>query len=83
MAVELPRTTSGLMQPATEWDLEQDARGYTSPNLHRRQDIHEPTPESGELFPRRYEIGVFDTLHSTRLTEKYYHDEESETCEIP
>lgn len=81
--VELPKTASGLMQPATEEDLERDEHGFTSPNLHRRLDIQEPSPESQETAPREYEIGVFDTLHSTRLTKISYHDEESETCEIP
>lgn len=81
--MDYPKTAEGLMKLATEWDLEQDARGYTSPNLHRRTDIHEPAPGSNEVAPRDYLIGVFDTIRSTRLTTIHYHDEESETSEIP
>ena len=81
--MEYPKTAEGLMKPATEHDLLVDALGYTSPNLHRREDIHEPPQGSNEVAPRNYLIGVFDTIRSTRMTEIHYHDEESETSEIP
>lgn len=81
--MDFPKTAQGLMKPASEEDLQRDAHGYTDPNLHRRLDIKEPTPESNEVAPREYEIGVFDSYQSTRLTTIHYHDEESETSEIP
>ena len=81
--MDFPKIAEGLIQPASQEDLARDAHGFTNPNLHRRVDIQEPSPESGETAPRDYLIGVFDQTNSTRLTEIHYHDEESETCEIP
>lgn len=58
-----------------------DEFGYTQPNLHRRVDPQEPNDDT-ETSPREYKLGVYG-LDSYRTTEINYHDEESETSEIP
>ncbi len=75
-----PKTAQGVATPATEEDIALDEFGYTHPDLHRRID---PTAGEGQVADRRYTIGVYDGIHSTRTVEEFYHDEESTTCEIP
>lgn len=79
--MDFPRTASGPMKPASQEDIERDHNGYTHPNLHRRIDTD--NIQEGELVPRSYVIGVFDTTNSIRMTQLGDHDEESTTCEIP
>ena len=56
--------------------------GYTKPNLHRRID-NESTPlDEGEIKPDTYELTV-QGVSSYRTTKSEYHDEDSETSEIP
>lgn len=67
---------------------------YTHPDLHRRID-EDATPlpgrdyllavydKDGNPYPQHVRIGVFDYMHSVRLTETYVHDEESTTSEVP
>ena len=81
--MELPKTAQGTMQPASESDIINDEHGFTNPNLHRRLDIHQPPEGSEEVAPRDYTVGVYDAIHSTRMTEIHYHSEDSETSEVP
>lgn len=81
--IEYPEVGHGDMKPASQEELEKDAHGYTHPNLHRRTDIQQPDPESSEVAPRDYQIGIYNDLHSIRMTNIHTHDEESTTCEIP
>lgn len=62
--------------------LAKDEVGFTHPNLHRRIDPQEPTPESGELAPREYSVNICGK-NSYRTTTICVHDEDSETSEIP
>lgn len=78
--IEFPHTAQGVAKPATPRDIELDELGYTHPDLHRRVD---PTHPDTEVADRKYTIGVYDGIHSTRTVQQYFHDEESETCEIP
>ena len=78
--VEFPKTADGVAKPASAEDIAKDEFGYTTPNLHRRLD---PTHPDTEVKDRKYTIGVYDGIHSTRTVEQFFHDEESETCEIP
>ena len=56
--------------------------GVTNPNLHRRID-NECTPiDEGELKPDTYELTV-QGVSSYRTVRSEYHDEESDTSEIP
>lgn len=75
-----PKMADGVAKPATPEDIAQDAQGYTTPNLHR---IIDPSHPDTEVRDRKYTIGVYDGVHSMRTVEQFYHDEESETCEIP
>lgn len=81
--MDYPKVANGDMKPASQEDIERDEHGYTNPNLHRRVDPQEPAEGSGEVAPRDYVIGVYDSTNSTRLTIINTHDEESTTCEIP
>jgi len=81
--MEMPTTANGTMKPASADDIINDEHGFTNPNLHRRTDIQAPPAGSEEVSPRDYTIGVYDKIHSTRMTEIHYHDEESETDEVP
>ena len=83
MAIEFPTTAHGVAVPASEEDIQQDEHGMTNPNLHRRIDPKQPAPDSGEVAPKSYIIGVYDGLHSYRTEIIHTHDEESTTCEIP
>lgn len=76
----VPKTAQGVAQVASEEDIRKDEQGFTYPNLHRRV---EPSRGEGEVADRKYTIGVYDGLHSTVTVEKFTHDEESTTCEIP
>lgn len=83
MAVEFPKTAQGVAVPANMSDLQKDQHGFTNPDLHRRVDPQPPAPDSGEVAPREYMIGVYDGLHSYRTVTIVTHDEESTTSEIP
>lgn len=83
MSIEFPKTAHGTAVPASEEDLQRDEHGFTNPNLHRRVDPQQPAPDSGEVAPRSYMLGVYDGLHSYRTETIYTHDEESTTSEIP
>ena len=78
--MEVPKTASGVTKVATEEDIQRDIQGFTYPNLHRRV---EPSRSEGEVADRKYTIGIYDGLHSTVTVERFTHDEESTTCEIP
>lgn len=78
--IRFPKTADGVAVPATEEDIERDQIGYTTPNLHRRVD---PSHPDTEVRDRKYTLGVYDGIHSMRTVEQFFHDEESETCEIP
>jgi len=78
--IEFPTTAQGVAKVASESDIANDLHGYTTPNLHRRVD---PSHLDTEVADRKYTLGVFDGIHSTRVVETFTHDEESETCEIP
>jgi len=80
--IPYPKTGSGPAVPATDADLARDAIGYTNPNLHRRIDPQEPLPESEELAPREYVLAI-QTVNSYRTMRINYHDENSQTTEIP
>ena len=58
-----------------------DDLGFTHPNLHRRTDIADP-PVDPEALPRDYEFGIY-SIYSYKTKKLNYHDEESETSEIP
>lgn len=69
--------------PATGIDLAHDEDlGVTNPNLHRRVELHDPPTGSDEVAPRQYSLGIYGT-HSYRTTTISYHDEDSETSEVP
>lgn len=79
--------TDVFVQPDTssladEDALEKDEIGYTHPNLHRRIDPQEPSPDSGEVAPREYRLNIYGK-NSYRTTVINTHDEDSETSEIP
>lgn len=68
--------------------------GYTNPNLHRRIDNEAIIPAGTEYpfvvydsegipYHQVATLAVWDRLHSTRTTQTFVHDEESEDCEIP
>ena len=81
--MDMPTTANGTMQPASAHDIANDDHGFVNPNLHRRIDLHEPPEGSEEVSHRDYTIGVYDKVNSTRMTEIHYHDEESQTNEVP
>lgn len=67
---------------------------YTNPDLHRRINLEAKIPQGSNYvlvlydehrnpYPQTVDIGVWDRLHSTRITQTFIHDEESETSEIP
>lgn len=82
MSTEVKKVAQGPAKLATAEDLKLDAHGMTHPNLHTRIEPHEPTPESGEVHPRDYDLTV-QNVNSYRTTHKHYHDEESSESEIP
>ena len=83
MAIEFPKTAQVVATIASNEDNQRDIHGFVNPNLHRRVDPQEPAPESDEVRPRSYILGVYDGLNSYRTETIYTHDEESTTCEIP
>ena len=74
------KTAEGVAKLADADALKKDSHGFTNPNLHRRIEKYEsPSP-----YPtKEYKLGVYDKLHSTRLTKINFHDEDSNTSEIP
>lgn len=72
----------GLGRLANDEDKKRDAQGYTNPNLHRRVDVHAPSPESKEIKPRTYKF-IRQGVYQLQLMESHYHDEDSNESEIP
>lgn len=70
-----------VVEPNSNED-KKDQFGITNPNLHRRVDPKEPENDSKETSSREYYLGIHN-LNSYRTVKINYHDEESETCEIP
>ena len=79
--MDYPHTAHGVAVPATGQDIINDEHGFTNPNLHRRVDRQTQGPE--EVAFRDYTMGVYDGLHLYQTEQRFYHDEESTTCEIP
>lgn len=80
--INIPSVGQGPARPADAEDIQRDDNGFTNPNLHRRINPQEPAPDSGEVAPRGYELGIYST-DSYRTVFINTHDEESETSEIP
>lgn len=78
--IRMGQGPSKIVNPGSIED-QKDQHGFTQPNLHRRVDPQEPH-DGKETSPREYELGVYG-LNSYRTTKINYHDEESETSEIP
>ena len=79
---DFPATGHGVATIATPKDEEKDLLGFTAPDLHRR--VYDDTPtDPSEALPRKYTFGILDGVNSYRMEERFYHDEESTTCEIP
>lgn len=79
--VRMGQGPAKLIESGSDED-KKDTHGFTQPNLHRRVDPKEPNSKSNEVSPKEYELGVygFDSYRTTKIN---YHDEESETSEIP
>lgn len=61
-------------------EAQRDANGYTNPNIHRRI---EPQPvEAPAVKPYSYQFTIQNNC-SYRLTNRYVHDEDSITSEVP
>ena len=70
------------VEPGSEEERKDLEDGITKPNLHRRID-NESTPlDEGEIKPDTYDLTV-QGVSSYRTTKSEYHDEDSETSEIP
>ena len=78
--ISIPTTSHGVAKPVTDEERAKDNIGFTDPNLHRRIDPSHPEEETAD---RKYTLGIYDGIHSYRTVEKFHHDEESTTCEIP
>lgn len=82
MPIDNPKVGQGPAVKASEQDTHKDMEiGFTHPNLHRRIDP-KPPKDTKEVEIRKYNIGIY-TTDSYRTTEISFHDEDSETSEIP
>lgn len=77
-AVKIVDESGAVIDP---FEKQLDDLGFTNPNLHRRTDIIDP-PADPEALPRDYEFGIY-SIYSYKTKKLNYHDEESETSEIP
>lgn len=75
-------TGQGVAKLADAAATSLDDHGMTNPNLHRHVDAKTPSPESGEVAPRKYQFAI-QNVNSYRTTRIITHDEESETDEVP
>lgn len=75
---DMPKVGQGPATKATEEDLQKDASGFTTPNLHTRI-ISDSTEDN---VPTDYSVGIYG-VNSYRTTQRKYHDENSTDSDIP